>query len=406
MYQITKQMVDFRRNQFLNQGLQTEFTIQSENGNKLVSVGSQLKNLNNIEKHRYLKLDSSFEESSGESSVMCDQFQQKFLSIEEVQQMVIDTSINQAIKLEPKALQKNNRVGLEWESQKSIIIMNVDEQAINEIDLYDIHFYELRFKDKSFIQFKKIWIGSYEGKLAIIIRMKEDKSAQYLYYNLVTSTHKYKKVFGEQIEVSLFINTQYFQLKVIEKLPNNNEISVIMRFFPIQFNNEKLLSLQDMRAEQLFIYQGYKYGIFKTNDFEKAENYKKQLISKKYQEAHISILGKKKQSNLNYKAFFEDDCFNPRFQLEQKIGMPLSPPKITPQNIIRQQEQQLITVAVIQPTISAIKISEQESSSKEYKQSEVKPKPVEKMEQKIIAKPIQLKPVAIQIERERSSRKK
>ncbi|CAD8151178.1 unnamed protein product [Paramecium octaurelia] len=128
-------MVDFRRNQFLNQGLQTEFTIQSEHGNKLVSVGSQLKNLNNIEKNRYLKPDSSYEECSGESSVICDQYQQKCLSIEQVQQMVIDTSINQAIKLEPKALQKNNRVDQEWESQKSIIIWNVDEHAIDQINL-------------------------------------------------------------------------------------------------------------------------------------------------------------------------------------------------------------------------------------------------------------------------------
>ncbi|CAD8151176.1 unnamed protein product [Paramecium octaurelia] len=101
--------------------------------------------------------------------------------------------------------------------------------------------------------------------------MKEDKSAQYVYYNLVTSTHRYKKIFGEQIE--------YFQLKVSEKLPNKNEITVIMRFFPIQFNNEKLQSLQDMRAEELFIYQGYKYGIFKTKDFETAENYRNNLLS-------------------------------------------------------------------------------------------------------------------------------
>ncbi|CAD8063569.1 unnamed protein product [Paramecium sonneborni] len=135
MFQITKQMVDFRRNQFLNQGLQTEFTIQSEKGHKLISVGSQLTNLNSIEKHMYLKPDSSFEEGSGESSVMCDKNRQICLSSEEVFQMVVDTSQDQAIKLEPKALQKNNRVNEEWESQKSIIVINVDEQAINEIDL-------------------------------------------------------------------------------------------------------------------------------------------------------------------------------------------------------------------------------------------------------------------------------
>ncbi|CAD8066806.1 unnamed protein product [Paramecium sonneborni] len=135
MYQLTKQLVDFRRNQFLNQGLQTEFTIQSENTNKLVSVGSQLKNLNNIEKQRYLKPESSYDESSGESSVMCEQNRQKRLNVDDVVSMVIDTECNQTIKLEAKPFQKNNRVEQEWESQKSIIIMNIDEEAIDNLDL-------------------------------------------------------------------------------------------------------------------------------------------------------------------------------------------------------------------------------------------------------------------------------
>ncbi|CAK75785.1 unnamed protein product (macronuclear) [Paramecium tetraurelia] len=135
MYQLTKQLVDFRRNQFLNQGLQTEFTIQSENANKLVSVGSQLKSLNNIEKQRYLRPDSSYDESSGESSVMCEQNRQKRLSVEDVLSMVIDSECNQAIKLEPKPFQKNNRVDQEWESQKTIIILDVDEEAVDSLDL-------------------------------------------------------------------------------------------------------------------------------------------------------------------------------------------------------------------------------------------------------------------------------
>ncbi|CAD8062844.1 unnamed protein product [Paramecium sonneborni] len=135
MYQLTKQLVDFRRNQFLNQGLQTEFTIQSENTNKLVSVGSQLKNLNNIEKQRYLRPESSYDESSGESSVMCEQNRQKRLNVDDVVSMVIDTECNQTIKLEAKPFQKNNRVDQEWESQKSIIIMNIDEEAIDNLDL-------------------------------------------------------------------------------------------------------------------------------------------------------------------------------------------------------------------------------------------------------------------------------
>ncbi|CAD8152853.1 unnamed protein product [Paramecium octaurelia] len=135
MYQLTKQLVDFRRNQFLNQGLQTEFTIQSENANKLVSVGSQLKSLNNIEKQRYLRPESSYDESSGESSVMCEQNRQKRLSVEDVLSMVIDSESNQAIKLEPKPFQKNNRVDQEWESQKTIIIQDVDEEAVESLDL-------------------------------------------------------------------------------------------------------------------------------------------------------------------------------------------------------------------------------------------------------------------------------
>ncbi|CAK73503.1 unnamed protein product (macronuclear) [Paramecium tetraurelia] len=126
-------------------------------------------------------------------------------------------------------------------------------------------------------------------------------------------------------------------------------------------------------------------------------------------------MGKKKQKNLNYTVFFEDDCFNPRLQLEQKIGISLSPPKITPQKINNQQDQQQVTMAVIQPTISAMynqniefisKISKEENLSKEIQQSEVKLKPTETFEQKIMFRPVQLKPVIIQFERERSSRKK
>ena len=64
-----------------------------------------------------------------------------------------------------------------------------------------IQFYELRFKDKPFIKFKRVWLGSYAGKLSIIIRMKEDTGAQYVYYNLTTSSHRYKKSLGENIEV-------------------------------------------------------------------------------------------------------------------------------------------------------------------------------------------------------------
>ncbi|CAD8063571.1 unnamed protein product [Paramecium sonneborni] len=229
--------------------------------------------------------------------------------------------------------------------------------------------------------------------------MKEDKSAQYVYYNLVTSSYKYKKVFGDLIEC--------YQLKKTEKQQNKNEISVIMRFFPINFNKGKLLSIQDIRAEELFIYQGYKYGIFKAKDYEIAENFKQELLSyfqrKKYQEAHITILEKKKQKPLNNKAFMEDDCQNPREQLEQKIGISLSPPKITPQIIIKQQEQQQLKKTFIQPIISAIKISQEEQ---QIKQTIVKSAIIEKAEQKVIARPVQLKPLIISIDRERSSRKK
>lgn len=67
-----------------------------------------------------------------------------------------------------------------------------------------IQFYELRFKDKPFIQFKRVWLGIYAGKLSVVIKMKEDKGAQYVFYNLMTSPNKYRRAFGDNIEV-LFI---------------------------------------------------------------------------------------------------------------------------------------------------------------------------------------------------------
>lgn len=67
-----------------------------------MSASSQLKNLNNIEKNKYIKLDSSYEESSGESSVMCEFNRQRKLNVEDVIAMVVDTECECAVKLEAK----------------------------------------------------------------------------------------------------------------------------------------------------------------------------------------------------------------------------------------------------------------------------------------------------------------
>ncbi|CAD8059630.1 unnamed protein product [Paramecium primaurelia] len=264
-----------------------------------------------------------------------------------------------------------------------------------------IQFYELRFKDKHFIQFKRVQLGSYAGKLSIIIRMKDDKGAQYVYYNLVTSSHKYRKAFGENIE--------FAQLKYIDKQVNKNQITVVMRFLPINFNSEKLEALQNIRSEELFTYQGLKYGIFKTSDYEIAGNIKKKILSyfqnKKYNDIHITIKAKKKSTKEKVKVFLEEESYNPRSQLEQKIGIPLSPIKVPPL-VVKEIEQPKIKPTVLQPTICAIQITVPQVQVNQIKPVEIKPTIIEQSEQKVIVRAVQLKPVTLTVDRERSSRKK
>ncbi|CAD8066808.1 unnamed protein product [Paramecium sonneborni] len=225
--------------------------------------------------------------------------------------------------------------------------------------------------------------------------MKEDKGAQYVYYNLVTSSHKYRKAFGDNIE--------FAQLKYIDKQVNKNEITVVMRFLPVNYSNEKL-PLQNIRSEELFQYHGMKYGIFKTSDYEIAENIKKKIIShfqnKKYNDIHITIKAQKKSAK-KVKAFLEDDSINPRSQLELKIGVPLSPTKIPPL-IVKEIEQPKIKPTLLQPTIQAIQITVPQVQIKQIKPATI----IEQSDQKLIARAVQLKPVTLNIDRERSSRKK
>ncbi|CAD8056852.1 unnamed protein product [Paramecium primaurelia] len=231
--------------------------------------------------------------------------------------------------------------------------------------------------------------------------MKEDKGAQYVYYNLVTSSHKYRKALGDNIEIA--------QLKYIDKQINKNEITVVMRFLPVNFNNEKLEALQNIRSEELFTYQGLKYGIFKTSDYEIAENIKKKIISyfqnKKYNDIRITIKAKKKSTKEKIKAFLDEESYNPRSQLEQKIGMPLSPLKVPPL-VVKEIEQPKIIPTVIQPTICAIQIAVPQIQFKQVKPAEIKPTIIEQSDQKLIARAVQLKPVTLTVHRERSSRKR
>jgi hypothetical protein len=62
-----------------------------------------------------------------------------------------------------------------------------------------------RSKDRPFVKFKHFRIGCYQGRLSIIITLKEDKSAQFLYYNLVTMTNKHKRALGEDIKVAMLL---------------------------------------------------------------------------------------------------------------------------------------------------------------------------------------------------------
>ncbi|CAD8155054.1 unnamed protein product [Paramecium octaurelia] len=231
--------------------------------------------------------------------------------------------------------------------------------------------------------------------------MKDDKGAQYVYYNLVTSSHKYRKALGDNIE--------FAQLKQIDKQADKNEITVVMRFLPENFNSEKLEALQNIRIEELFTYQGLKYGIFKTSDYEMAENIKRKIISyfqnKKYNDLHITIKAKKKSAKEKIKAFLEEESYNPRSQLEQKIGMPLSPPKVLPL-VVKEIEQPKIKPTVLQPTICAIQITVPQVQVKQIKPAEIKPTIIEQSDQKVIARAVQLKPVTLTVERERSSRKR
>ncbi|KAM3139853.1 hypothetical protein pb186bvf_008095 [Paramecium bursaria] len=127
-FEITKQMIEYRRNSFFQQSLKTEFTFQQENKyrNKITSVSSQLKNINSIERKITCGDGNSASESSGESS--CCEEQLTKLSIDQVVDMVIDTKVYVISTPDPVPSQKGQRVDSEWENQNRIILINVDEQ--------------------------------------------------------------------------------------------------------------------------------------------------------------------------------------------------------------------------------------------------------------------------------------
>ncbi|KAM3139852.1 hypothetical protein pb186bvf_008094 [Paramecium bursaria] len=154
--------------------------------------------------------------------------------------------------------------------------------------------------------------------------MKDDNSAQYVYYNLKQSPYKYKRAYGDQIEIG--------QLRKVGSV-NSKDFMVVLRYLPINMNDFDLIP--DARKEEPFEYKGYKYGIIKVSNLEQAELLKqtlvKQFISKKYDGIKIQIyndsnpiLRKKKI----YTQFYQDKLPNPEQKLQQIIGLRKEEPRI------------------------------------------------------------------------------
>ncbi|CAD8072208.1 unnamed protein product [Paramecium sonneborni] len=220
--------------------------------------------------------------SSGDSSPCDDdQYQSKLefigtkLSIREICNSVLNSNCYEIRILEPTKTGKYEKIPQEWQNQRDIILFNFNPTFDVCQDKYSIKKYlKEKFKDYLFITIEEVQKIYLAGEQAYIIKINEDKSAQFFYYNMSQNQPKHKKYIGEN-----------FQVGILQKV-RDKQISyrIILRFLPVYFFKEKLekiifekkndkhqIDYRFISIEELFEFEGCKYGIIYCDDLRQSQ---------------------------------------------------------------------------------------------------------------------------------------
>ncbi|CAK79331.1 unnamed protein product (macronuclear) [Paramecium tetraurelia] len=229
--------------------------------------------------------------SSGDSSPCDDdQYQAKIefigtkLSIRDICNSVLNSNCYEIRILEPTKTGKYEKIPLEWQDQKDIILFYYDSSLEACQDKHSIKKYlKEKFKDYHFINFEEVQKVYLAGEQAYVIRINEVKSAQFFYYNMNKNQPKHKKYLGEN-----------FQVGILKKIRDVKiQYKIILRFLPIQFYKEKIesiiyerrneknfIDIRSLRVEELFectnnkctLVEGCKYGVIYCDDLKQSQS--------------------------------------------------------------------------------------------------------------------------------------
>ncbi|CAD8075114.1 unnamed protein product [Paramecium sonneborni] len=304
--------------------------------------------------------------SSGDSSPCDDdQYQAKIefigtkLSIRDICNSVLNSNHYEIRILEPTKTGKYEKIPLEWQNQKDIILFYFNSSLEACQDKHSIKKYlKEKFKDYHFINFEEVQKVYLAGEQIYIIKINEDKSAQFFYFNMNKNQPKHKKHLGEN-----------FQVGILKKVRDTKiPYKIILRFLPILFCKEKIesiiyerrndkyqIDIRSFKVEELFEFEGCKYGVIYCEDLRQSQSlvdiFNKYFFERKLSQPEIILVneeGKKvpqfsnKSEFLNYLSNNCDTEKQMKITLQQEIDKEVQEKqeKLERQERLERQEKQ------------------------------------------------------------------
>ncbi|CAD8101965.1 unnamed protein product [Paramecium primaurelia] len=332
--------------------------------------------------------------SSGDSSPCDDdQYQAKIefigtkLSIREICNSVLNSNCYEIRILEPTKTGKYEKIPQEWQNQRDIILFNYDPSLEICQDKHSIKKYlKEKFKDYLFITIEEVQKIYLAGEQAYIIKINEDKSAQFFYYNMSKNQPKHKKYIGENFQVGILRKIRDIQV----------QYRVIMRFLPNYFVREKVESIiyerrydkqqqidfRQLRVEELFEFEGCKYGIIYCDDLKSSQQIvdllNKYFFERKISQPEIIAINEEGKSissvsnRQEYQNFFQMSYDTQKLMkqiLQQEIDKEIQEKQ---ERIEKQERQERLDKLEKQEKYEKEKYEKEKEKEKEKQQSEKK----------------------------------
>ncbi|KAM3137572.1 hypothetical protein pb186bvf_010362 [Paramecium bursaria] len=269
--------------------------------------------------------------SSGDSSPCNDEDQPKFdfigekLAVKDVLIRTINTLTHEVRILEPTKTEKYEKIPLEWQNQKEIIIFYYNPTLEVCKDKHTLKKYLIeKFKEWPFIEFQEFLRVYIAGEPVFLIKLKDERAAKFFYFNMNNNQAKHKRYLGEQFQVGLLKKVREHQFKA----------RVVLRFLPKQFSKDKIerilyegkVDMRNIKSEELFEFEGCKYGVIYTIEVEIGELIDnvltKYFYERKISQPEIQVIGDNVRiSNTlksSYKSFYQPQK-NSFDQLQQLV---------------------------------------------------------------------------------------